>query len=123
MNKVDKEFKFDVDRLDVMMSHFATEDMETAKKLVETELWISERKMTAEIKINGVEVPAYVFEKVLKHWYESLERSIEEEKGVLSLRSTVTKEARSLVEDRLSELMNKMQDLEWHVDEILERKP
>jgi len=79
-----------------------------------------ERPDAGEVKINGVDVPSHEFEELLKHWYTSIERQIAEEKDVLELRETVKNQAEEMLRNKMNELVNKMLDLDHHIDRLLE---
>ncbi len=115
-----KEFTFGVNDASIMMSHLPLQDAETAKAISETDQWREDQVMTAEVKINGVEIPSHIFEELLKHWYTSIERQIAQEKGVLALRETVKRQAEEMVQNKMADLVNKLSDLNYHIDHLLE---
>ena len=115
-----EEFTFGVNDASILMSHLPLMNADVAKAIAQTDQWQEARVMTAEVKINGVDVPSHEFEELLKHWYTSIERQIAEEKDVLELRETVKNQAEEMVRNKMNELVNKMLDLDHHIDRLLE---
>ncbi len=112
------KFTFNVDDASVMMSHLALEDRAAAEKIAATNEWVENEVMTAEVKINGVDVPAYVFEKLLQHWYRSMEKQIEEQTGFLKLATAVETAAEELLNERARALMEKMNDVAFDLENL-----
>jgi len=109
-------FKFNVEDSGVFLSHLALQDADAAKQIAETPQWSENQVMTAEVKINGVPVPAKVFEEVMQHWIKETERQIEEQTGFLKLATAVETAAHDLLDQKAEGLLQKMREVENALD-------
>lgn len=112
------KFTFGVDNAKILMSHLALQDAKTAGRIAATAEWTENEVMTAEVKINGVDVPAHVFEELLQHWYASIEKQIEDQTGFLKLATAVETAAKELLNDKAKNLSQKMNDVAFELDNL-----
>jgi hypothetical protein len=109
-------YTFSIGDSSVLTGHLVLQDADVARTIVDTPEWMDTRKLTAEVKINGVEIPGKVFEELLSHWYTSMEKQIEEQTGFLELANAVDTRARELLHEEADDLMNRMHDLKVAID-------
>lgn len=114
----DSTYTFGIHDASILLSHFAIQDHKTAQKIAATDLWRDQQKFQAAVQINGVEVPAQVFEDLLKHWYSSMESQIEKQKGFLELANAVETAANEILNKKKEDLINKMHDIANLLDSI-----
>lgn len=93
-----------------MLSHFLLEDIEVAKAVSETYRFKEDDEIIATVSMNGVEVPAEVFERVLNNFWEQLERSFEEK--YKDEAKAVHDAAVKMIEEQAAGVLDKLSDLE-----------
>ena len=102
--------KIELDNPGQMLSHFLLEDRDVAMDVSQTDRFQHDDEIIATVFMNGVEVPAEVFEKVLKNFWEQVERHFEEK--YKEPKKAAHKAAVHMIEEQASGILEKMSDIE-----------
>lgn len=92
-----------------MLSHFLLGEKEVAQAVSETNEFQKDRKITATVFMNGVEVPAETFERVLHDFWAQVERNFEEK--YKDAQKAAHDAAIKILEEQASGVLEKMQEL------------
>ena len=105
-----------------ILSHLVLEDTTAADLITDTTLWKVHNILEMEIKVNGVDIPASTFRKVMESMWEQAKDLADEAVDAKTYRTRVEARATELVETQASAVMDLMRELEnklQNVDDIV----
>lgn len=102
---------FNLEDSKVFMSHILLSDEQVASAVSDTSLWINDKKLTAKLEVNGVEVPAEVLEEFIKGLWGNLKTQFEREYKTKTIDQKVEEKALELLKERGDNVMDKLTNL------------
>lgn len=94
------------------MEHVVLQNTEAAQLIAKTPEWVENQKLHAELKVNGISIPASALEEVLQHIWEQAQV----ESGRAQFEELVQKEAKkramAILEEKAGQVLDVMGDLE-----------
>ena len=102
---------FNLEDSKVFMSHILLSDKQVAYAVSDTSLWINDKKLTAKLEVNGVEVPAGVLEEFIKGLWGNLKTQFEREYKTKTIDQKVEEKALELLKERGDDVMDKLTNL------------
>lgn len=78
--------------------------------------------MEFKISINGIELDALTFNKVFESWWDRQEKVIKENYDYLKTEEALQDKAEKLVKGRMSDVLDKLQDLDNDLGYLLEKR-
>jgi len=96
---------------DLIMERLVLFDTDLAKEVSNTPQWIESRVFIANLTINGVIVPARVFEECLRELYNSNEAELRHKYDADNFDARVNEAAQKLIDETADVLVEAMRDL------------
>lgn len=109
--------KFNLQDDQVIFSHLVLQDCACAEAVAETKKWTDERTLEAEVKVNGVVIPAEVFEKWMHDQYEMMEESFKERYDTANFDNRVEERAKELLKEHADGCLDVMYSLQQKLEE------
>lgn len=109
--------KFNLRDDQVIFSHLVLQDCACAEAVAETEAWVEEGTLEAEVKINGVVIPAEVFEKWMHDQWEMMEESFKERYDTANFDNRVEERAKELLKEQADKCLDVMYDLQQKLEQ------
>lgn len=94
-----------------LLSHFLLADIGVAEKVRKTEPFQDQRTITATVQMNGVEVPAEVFEKVLNNLLDQVKVHYREQYDADAFDRRVEDRAKQILKEHADNALDKIHNL------------
>lgn len=104
--------KFNLENPNVIFSHLVLQDHKAASAVAETEQWVEDEVLEAEVKINGVIIPAEIFEKWMQDQYTIMEEEFKVRYDSEKFDARVEEKARELLNEHAEGVMDAMRVLQ-----------
>lgn len=94
-----------------LLSHLLLEDIVVADKVRDTEAFQKDRKVTATVQMNGVEVPAEVMESVLQKLFEQVQCHYRNQYDADAFDRRVEEKAKQILQEHADNALEKLHNL------------
>ena len=91
--------KFNLRNPEVIFSRLVLQDCKAAEDIAATEQWTENGILEAEVKVNGVLIPAEIFEKWMQKQYKSMEENFKERYDTANFDGRVEERAKELLKE------------------------
>ena len=109
--------KFNLSNDQVIFNHLMLQDTDIVKQIAATEQWTEDGIFEAEVKINGIVLPAEVFEDWMQEQYKNMEESFKERYDAFNFDSRVEERAKELLKEQAGSCLEVMYNLQQKLEE------
>lgn len=109
--------KFNLENDQVIFSHLVLQDCKAAEELAETEQWRENGILEAEVKVNGVLIPAEIFEQWMHDHYNAMEEKFKERYDASNFDDRVEERAKELLKEQADGCLDVMYNLQQKLEE------
>ena len=108
--------KFNLGNPSVIFSHLVLQDHKAASAVAETKQWTEDGTLEAEVKINGVVIPAETFEKWMQDQYAAMGIEFKERYNPEQFDARVEEKARELLNEHAEGVIDAMRVLQDNLE-------
>lgn len=104
--------KFKLDDANLILNHLVLQDHKIAQEVASTPEWKNDETFTANLQINGVEIPAEVIEEFFKDRYKMIENGLKAKYDADNIDKMVNDRALNLLKERADKVLDAMYKIE-----------